>query len=207
MTYRLVGILWMMGCLCTPAVAAIRLVPAPGGGFHMVFTTPPSVHLSPVTEVRPHPAWLKPSYLLGTWKIVGKWGMTGGEVSRSWHKLEEEQIGRTVVFTKTNVHYKPPFLAYGIGIDCAAPPRYTVKVATLPGNSPESPGDLNYHGMLMPPDYWPPNWNERINLKAECAWRGHPHMPLFFTFQLTRTGELASASDMGFFLLKKMKPQ
>ena len=120
-----------MGCLCTPAVAAIRLVPTPGGGFHIVFTTPPSPPAPPPARVPPHPAWLKPSYLLGTWKIVGKWGMTGGEVSRSWHKLEEEQIGRTVVFTKTNIHYKPPFLAYGIGIDCAAPPRYTVKVIPI----------------------------------------------------------------------------
>ena len=205
MKHRMLGIV-ALSCFLSPALAAIRLVPAPGGGFHMVFTTPPSVHLPPVTEVRPHPAWLKPSYLLGTWKIVGKWGMTGGEVSRSWHKLEEEQIGRTVVFTKTNVHYKPPFLAYGIGIDCAAPPRYTVKVIPIHIRDVVLPKFyLQWSG--PPGDYAPYREHKVIELKAECTWRGHPHMPLFFTFQLTRTGELASASDMGFFLLKKMKPQ
>ena len=201
----LIGIVWMMGCLCTPAVAAIRLVPDGHGGFHVVITPPLSAHLPPVTEVHPHPAWLKPSYLLGTWKIVGKWGMTGGEVFPAIHKIEEAQIGRTVTFTKRNMIFTPPFLDDGVAADCAAPPRYTAKVVPLPGDSPESPGDLNYYGMLMPPDYWPPNWNERIELKAECAWHTYPRYPTSFTFQLTRTGELAYGGP-GFYLLKKIGP-
>ena len=115
-------------------------------------------------------------------------------------------MGMTVTFTKVQMLYTPPFLDTGKIAGCAAPPHYTVKTQTLPTDSPESPGDLNYHGMLMPPDYWPPNWNERIELKAECASRQNPKYPPSFTFQLTRTGELAYFFDMGFFLLKKIGP-
>ncbi len=205
MIYRLLGIVWMIGCLCPSTLAAVRLVPTPGGGFHIVFTTPPPPPSPPPARVPPHPEWLKGSYLLGTWKIVGMWGMTGGEVSRSWHKLEEEQIGRTVTFTKTNIRYKPPFLAYGIGIDCAAPPTYTVKVTPIRIRGVVLP--KGYLQWSAPPgNYAPYREHEVVELKAQCAWRGHPHMPLSFQFQLTRTGELAVSSDMGFFLLKKIGP-
>ena len=195
----LIGIVWMMGCLCTPAVAAVRLVPDGHGGFHMVFTTPPSPPAPPPARVPPHPAWLKPSYLLGTWKIVGTWGMT------AWHKYEKEQIGRTVTFTKTNIHYKPPFLDMGIDIECAAPPRYMVKVIPIHIRDVVLP--KSYLQWSAPPgNYAPYRQHKVVELKAECAWRGHPHMPLSFEFQLTRTGELAVSSDMGFYLLKKIGP-
>ena len=205
MTYRLVGILWMMGCLCTPAVAAIRLVPTPGGGFHIVFTTPPSPPAPPPARVPPHPAWLKPSYLLGTWKIVGKWGMTGGEVFPAIRKIEDEQIGRIGIFTKTNMIFTPPFLDDGVAADCAAPPRYTVKVIPIHIRDVVLPKSyLQWSG--PPGDYAPYREHKVIELKAECAWRKDPRYPTSFTFQLTHTGELAYGGP-GFYLLKKMKPQ
>ncbi|MHB8253134.1 MAG: hypothetical protein ACYDEV_05425 [Acidiferrobacter sp.] len=197
----LIGIMWVMGCLCAPAVAAIRLVPDGHGGFHMVITPPLSAHLPPVTEVHPHPAWLKPSYLLGTWKIVGNWGGGG---SRFGRRYDRREIGRTVTFTKINMIFTPPFLDVGIPFTCAAPPRYTVKIIPIHIRDvvlPES-----YLQWSAPPgNYAPYRQHKVVELKAECAWRGHPRMPFYFTFQLTRTGELASGGP-GFFLLKKIGP-
>lgn len=205
MKHWLIGIVWVMGCLCTPAGAAIRLVPDGHGGFHMVFTTPPSPPAPPPARVPPHPTWLKPSYLLGTWKIVGKWGMTGGEVSRFWHKLEAEQMGMTVTFTKTQMLYTPPFLDTGKIAGCAAPPRYTVKVIPIHIRGFVLP--KSYLQWSAPPgNYAPYREHKVVELKAECASRQNPTYPPSFTFQLTRTGELAYFFDMGFFLLKKIGP-
>ncbi len=207
MTYRLLRCVFagMIGCLGAPALAAMRLVPAPGGGFHMIFTTPPSPPSPPPARVAPHPAWLKPSYLLGTWKIVGKWGMTGGQVSRFWHRLEAKQMGMTIRFTTINIHYTPPFLGAGSNVDCAARPHYTVKVIPIHIRDVVLPKSyLQWSG--PPGDYAPYREHKVVELKAECAWHTDLRYPTSFTFQLTRTGELAYFFDMGFFLLKKVGP-
>ena len=204
----LIGIVWVMGCLCTPAVAAIRLVPDGHGGFHMVFTTPPPPPAPPPARVPPHPAWLKPSYLLGTWKIVGKWGMTGsavgGVMGKSIRQRENSEIGRTVTFTRTRIIYTPLFLGIGKRSECVGAPRYTVKVIPIHIRDVVLPKSyLQWSG--PPGDYAPYREHKVVELKAECTWQRFRNMPLF-DFQLTRTGELASASDMGFFLLKKIGP-
>ena len=209
MTYRLLRCVFagMIGCLGTPALAAIRLVPAPGGGFHIVFTTPPSPPAPPPARVPPHPAWLKPSYLLGTWKIVGKWGMTGdavGAMGESIRRREDNEIGRTVTFTKTRILYTPPFLGIGKRSECVGVPHYTVKVIPIHIRDVVLPKFyLQWSG--PPGDYAPYREHKVIELKAECTWQTFRNMPLF-DFQLTRTGELASGDDMGFYLLKKVAP-
>jgi hypothetical protein len=198
--YRIVLTTW---CLIPSVALATRTSPSFGSGTWIeAFATAHQVHLPPVTESRPHPAWLKPAYLLGTWQIIGKWGMTAGEALPAIHKTEEEQIGRVVTFTKKNIIFTPPFLDVGIHFTCAAPPRYTVKVIPI-----------HIHDVVLPKsylqwsaptgDYTPYRQHEVVELKAECAWHGHPHMPFSFTFQLTRTGELAYGGP-GFYLLKKV---
>ena len=60
-------------------------------------------------------------------------------------------------------------------------------------------------GAVLRGDYAPYREHKVIELKAECTWQTFRNMPLF-DFQLTRTGELASGDDMGFYLLKKVAP-
>lgn len=205
MKHRIYRIILTMWCLMPSAALATHNSPKLGSGTWLaVLASAYPAHLPPVTEVRPHPVWLKPSYLLGTWKIVGKWGMTDGEVSPAIHKIEEQQIGRVVTFTKKNIIFTPPFLDVGIHFTCAAPPRYTVKVISIHNRDVVLP--KSYLQWSAPPgDYVPYRQHEVVELKAECAWRGHPHMPFSFTFQLTRTGELAYGGP-GFYLLKKVGP-
>lgn len=160
-------------------------------------------HLPPVTEVKPPPAWLKGSYLLGTWKVVGEWGHTGGETFPAVHKAEEQQMGSEITFTKNKITASPLFPYVG---SCAAQPSYAVKIITLHiSDSPVSPGYLNFWGTEIPSKYWPPNWGKAIEIKARCASHKHPRHPGNYSFQLTRTGELAYGGP-GFYLLKKIKP-
>jgi len=205
MKHRICRIVLATWFLVPSTALATHTLPVFGSGAWLaaVATAHPA-RLPPVTEARPHPAWLKPSYLLGTWKIVSKWGMTDGEVFPAIHKTEEEEIGRVVTFTKKNIIFIPPFLDVGIHFACAAPPRYTVKVIPIHIRDVVLP--KSYLQWSTPPgDYAPYRQHEVVELKAECAWRGHPHMPFSFTFQLTHTGELAYGGP-GFYLLKKVGP-